>query len=427
MSSLALLGGNAVASHDWPRWPQPGERALPLLADVLNSGRWTVSCPSRGVPSYEQRFAEAYARFCQARFCIPTASGTASLAIALEACGVGAGDEVIVPGLSWVASASAVLGINAVPVLVDVDPASYCVDPAAVKGAITSRTRAITLVHAYSAIADVDALAAVASDSGLPLVEDCAHAHGARFQDRPVGLSGAAGAFSMQGSKLLTSGEGGAIVTDDAEIANRAEHLRADGRTRSRGTVPAGQMELIETAELMGSNACLSEFHAAVLLDQLDLLEAQNATRAAAAQQLTERLAGLGLRAQQTSPGTTRRTYYRYTVQVPDEALSIAPLPRLAEAISAELGFPVTPTYPPLNDNPLHRPSSRRRFAADPDYLLRVSPAQFPLPAAKHIHDSVLTIGHEVLLAEPEHIEEIALAVEKVLANISQLARRQPA
>ncbi|MER7015012.1 DegT/DnrJ/EryC1/StrS family aminotransferase [Saccharopolyspora sp. NPDC000359] len=421
IARLAIHGGEPVARRAWPRWPAPGRRALRELAQVLHSGRWTISTPYRGRESVEQRFAHAFAAYCGAEHCVPTATGTASLSIALEACGVGAGDEVIVPGLSWVASASAVLGVGAVPVLVDVDPGSFCLDPAAAEAAITDRTRAISVVHVYSAIAEVAALAAIADRHGIPLVEDCAHAHGARYRGRSVGLSGSAGTFSMQGSKLLTSGEGGALITRDAGIARRAEHLRADGRVLSREPVGTGDMELVETAEVMGANACLSEFHAAVLLDQLELLEAHNEVRRRAADHLDDRLTGLGCTVQSTAPGTTARTYYRYAVRVPGELLAIAPLDRIAEALTAELGFPVQRTYRPLNDNPLHRPSSRRRFAADASYLERVEPSRFPLPVTRLVHDSTLTFGHEVLLSDVDGAEHIARAFEKVVANVRLL------
>src|SRR5687767_13234755 len=126
IDKLAIEGGSPVRSRAWPLWPIATERTLRNIADVLASGRWAISGPFRGTPSFERRFAAAFAAYCGALHCVPTSSGTASLAIALEACDVGAGDEVIVPGLSWVASASAVVGINAVPVLCDVDPDTWC-------------------------------------------------------------------------------------------------------------------------------------------------------------------------------------------------------------------------------------------------------------------------------------------------------------
>ncbi|WP_243794983.1 DegT/DnrJ/EryC1/StrS family aminotransferase [Saccharopolyspora gloriosae] len=421
-NSLAILGGAQVSNRQWPRWPQPGPRALKNLEDVLNSGRWTLSCAYQGRPSYEQRFAAAFAEYCGAEYCVPTSTGSASLAIALEACDVGAFDEVVVPGLSWVASASAVLGINAVPVLVDVDPATYCVDPGAVASAITGRTRAITIVHAYSAVADLAALTAVARQHGIPLIEDCAHAHGATYQGRAVGTFGDAGAFSMQGSKLLTSGEGGAIITNDPEVADRAGHLGSDGRMRSRSQLSVGGMELLETGRIMGSNSCLSEFHAALLLDQLDLVDEMHKRRRESSAYLDQQLAELGCVGQATTEGTTGRTYYRYAVKLPEAALEVASVATIIEALSAELGFRLLETYRPLNDNVLYRPTTRRRFSISPDYLEQVNPQRFDLPVTTSINDSVVTFGHEILLAPPEAMEEIVSAFNKVLSNIGDIA-----
>ena len=404
-------------AHGWPVWPQATEATRTNLEAVLTSGRWTISGPYRGAPSFERRFSQAYAAYCGVSHCIPTASGTTALAVALEAVGVGAGDEVIVPGLSWVASASAVLGINAVPVLVDVDPDTFCIDSRAVEAALTERTRAITVVHLYSALADLDAVADIARRADLPLIEDCSQAHGARYGDRAVGTWGTAGVFSMQGSKLLTSGEGGAIVTDDAELADRAEHLRSDGRTLSAKPVEVGAMELLETAALMGANAVLSEFHAAILLAQLEDLDEQNRRRQASGAQLDERLLALGCAPQTTVSQTTSRSFYRYAVRLPEEAVATVGVPRLAEDLTARLGFSVVPTHRALSENPLHNPPTRRRFGLNAAHLEAVNPGRFSLPMAKQIHRRTVTFGHEILLAPLPQIEEIADVFEEVLRD----------
>jgi L-glutamine:scyllo-inosose aminotransferase/L-glutamine:2-deoxy-scyllo-inosose/3-amino-2,3-dideoxy-scyllo-inosose aminotransferase len=342
--------------------------------------------------------------------------------VALEALGVGANDEVIVPGLTWVASASAVASINAIPVLADVDPSTFCLTASAVESALTERTKAITVVHLYSAVADLDGLLQVADRYAMPLLEDCAQAHGAAYAGKRVGTLGAAGAFSMQSSKLLTSGEGGAIVTSDEAVARRAEHLRADGRTFASGAVREGQMELVETAELMGNNACLSEIQAAVLLAQLEDLDAQNRARQAGAAAVTADLTERGCTVQSTTSETTSRSYYRYAFQVPDDLVHLVPIERLAAALSAELGFPITPTHRPLNANPLYEPSSRPRFHTEDKRLARLDPTRFVLPHATAIHQRTLTFGHEVLLAPPDTLHLIGAAFDKVIANAHDLA-----
>src|ERR1043166_3641742 len=141
-SALAVKGGHPVRQKPWPVWPQPASGALGALEQVLHSGRWAISGHYTGDQSFERRFAAAFAEYNGVRYCVPTASGTASLMVALEACGIGAGDEVIIPGLTWVANASTVAGVNAAPVLADVDRRTFCMDPAAAEALIGPPTPA---------------------------------------------------------------------------------------------------------------------------------------------------------------------------------------------------------------------------------------------------------------------------------------------
>jgi dTDP-4-amino-4,6-dideoxygalactose transaminase len=412
MSVLAVNGGPRVRSQGWPRWPEPAPGALDALNEVLYSGRWAISGPYQGKQSFERRFAEAFAAFHGIGYCVPTASGTASLMVALEACGVGAGDEVIIPGLTWVANASTVAGVNAVPVPVDVDPRTLCLDPAAVAAAITPRTAAIVVVHLYSAVADLDGLTAVAAEHGIPLIEDCAQAHGASYHGRRVGTFGALGTFSMQHSKVLTSGEGGAVVTGSAELARRAEHLRADSRSYLPSEPAVGQMELAQTAEVMGSNRCLSEFQAALLLTQLDLLDAQNERRRANAAVLDAVAPQVGLRPQATAAGTTARTYYEWAARIEDDELGAVGAERVAAAIAAELdGAMVTASYPPMNDNRLYRPGTRKRFAGQVGSL---DLTRYSLPVSADAGRRVITVHHSALLGDERDAQDIARAIGKV-------------
>ncbi|MDV9199086.1 DegT/DnrJ/EryC1/StrS aminotransferase family protein, partial [Streptomyces sp. Wh19] len=404
----------------WPRWPRPAAGAGPALNEVLESGRWSIASPYDGRPTYEQRFAARFTRYVGVRRCVATASGTAALMAALEACGVGAGDEVIVPALSWIASASTVLGVNAVPVFVDVDPGTLCLDSAAVEAAITERTKAIVVVHLYAAVADLDALSGLAARHGVALIEDCAQAHGARFRGRHVGGFGSAGTFSMHHTKLLTSGEGGAVVTDDDALARRVEHLRADGRCSPPAPPPIGTAELVETGELMGSNRCLSEFQSALLTVQLGELDRWNAVRRRNAFLLDKLLGGLGYTPQSTAPGTTERVYFTYAVGLPAQ-LTAAGAPVVAEAVTAELRYPVRPVYPPLYASRLYDPASRRRFSISAEHTARVSGPGQPLPVAEAAARRTLALHHAALLGDEEDVHDIAAAFEKVLRHAAEL------
>src|SRR5471032_193702 len=276
---LAIHGGRPVREGGWPVWPIPAPGALNALNEVLHSGRWSISGPYRGHASFDRRFAESFARYHDVIHCVPAASGTASLMMALEACGVGAGDEVITPTLSWVASASTILGVNAIPVFADVDPKTLCIDPDSVERLITPATKAIMVVHLYSGVADMDRLSKIAKRASVKLIEDCAQSHGAEYRSRKVGTFGHVGAFSMHHTKVLTCGEGGATITSDAEIAHRLQCLRADGRCYTAAPPRSGYSELHEAGEPMGSNRALSEFQSALLIEQLAMLDGQNETR----------------------------------------------------------------------------------------------------------------------------------------------------
>lgn len=416
---LAINGGSATYEGGWPNWPQSTETTRRNLSAVLDSHRWSISGQYRGHLSWEERFAEAFAAYTGASHCVPASTGTASLAMALEACGVGAHDEVIVPGLSWVASASAVLGINAIPVLTDVDIHTGCLDPGAVERAITPRTRAITVVHLGSAVADLGELVRIAQANGTPLIEDCAQAHGARYAGEHVGRFGVAGTFSMQHSKLLTSGEGGAVITDHPHLARRLAHLRADGRTLSSQLPRMDEMALVESADIMGNNHCLSEFHAAILIAQLEVLDAQLARRRLNAHILDDLLKSLGFFPQATSKATTARSHYTYVVRLPESITEELTAEQFAAALSAEIHLPCKTMYSALNASRLYQPFSRTRFGLGKSFAEAIDPARYSLPMADCFSKSSVVLPHRMLLAESSAMEYVAKAFEKVASSSS--------
>ncbi|WP_421526271.1 DegT/DnrJ/EryC1/StrS family aminotransferase [Pseudomonas yamanorum] len=419
LEKLAIYGGTTVHDGNWPNWPQSNEKIRRNINAVLDSHRWSISGQYRGERSWEERFAEAFAIYTGAGYCVPSATGTASLSMALEACDVGAYDEVIVPGVSWVASASAVLGVNAIPVLTDVEPETGCLDPEAVERAITSRTRAITVVHLGSAVANLDRLLAIAQAHSIPLIEDCAQAHGARYAGCHVGCFGAAGTFSMQHSKLLTSGEGGAVITNNEALARRVAHLRADGRTLSEQPPEIDEMALIETSEIMGSNHCLSEFHAAILMAQLEVLEEQLAHRRRNAAVLDSFLIALGFLPQATAALTTERAHYTYVVRLPQTIVETQGAERFAAALSAEIRLPCKTMYSALNNSCLYNPSSRSRFELSKAFTHAVDPSRYQLPVAQAFSRSCIALPHRMLLADVSVMEHVAAAFEKVAKLIN--------
>nr|WP_042178146.1 DegT/DnrJ/EryC1/StrS family aminotransferase [Kibdelosporangium sp. MJ126-NF4]CEL13005.1 DegT/DnrJ/EryC1/StrS aminotransferase [Kibdelosporangium sp. MJ126-NF4]CTQ98691.1 DegT/DnrJ/EryC1/StrS aminotransferase [Kibdelosporangium sp. MJ126-NF4] len=422
-AALALFGGQPIRTQPWPRWPQPTQATYDAVADVLGSTRWAVSGPYDGRVCYERRFAAAFAAYHEVPYCTPTTSGTAALTIALQALGVGRGDEVLVPGLTWVACAAAVVNLGAVPVLVDCDPSTLVMSVDHARAALSPRTAAIMVVHPYCSIADLDAFVALADRAGVPLVEDCAQAHGARWRGRPVGTFGAVGCFSMQQSKLLTSGEGGAVVTADAELYHRMEQLRSDGRLFV-DQPRLGQLELSEVGGVLGRNLCLSELQAAVLLSGLDTLATDNERRHQRACQLIDALTECeAVSALPADPRVTTRTYYNFVLRVRPEAFADNTTDAIAAALSAELGTSVNPVYPPLNRHRLYRPDRLVRGDMSEKDIRRLDPGQYELPGCEEARRTCVTFTHPVLLGGKDGVDDIVAAIRKVHDQSARLLR----
>jgi perosamine synthetase len=199
-----------------------------LVTDAVSSG-WVSS---QG--SYIERFEREFAEFCDVRHCVATSNGTVAIHLALKVLNIGRGDEVIVPDLTFVATANAVVLAEATPVFADIRLSDWCLDPESVKSLITPRTRAIIPVHLYGHPAAMDELRTLAQKYDLKIIEDAAEAHGAVYRGRKVGGLGDCATFSFYGNKIITTGEGGAITTDSDEVAQRARFLRDHGMSKER-------------------------------------------------------------------------------------------------------------------------------------------------------------------------------------------------
>jgi L-glutamine:2-deoxy-scyllo-inosose/3-amino-2,3-dideoxy-scyllo-inosose aminotransferase len=241
-------------------------------------------------------------------------NGTHTLKLALEAMGIGPGDEVIVPGSTCQATASSVLDVNAVPILTDVDPNTWCLDPKKVEENITSRTKCIIPVHLYGRVADMDAIMALANKYNLKVIEDCAHAHGGEWDGKHVGTLGDVGSFSFQQSKLMSSGEGGCCITDDDDIADtlgRLSHIgyQYGSKQGQKGTPPP--------IGLLCHNYRVTDFQAEILLSQLAHLREDTIARANNAEILRKRLNAIpGVQVQAAGRKATLQSYYTYCVLI---------------------------------------------------------------------------------------------------------------
>lgn len=397
MGNLAITGGSPVRATPYPTWPVwDGDERERLMA-VLDSGDWWAT-EGTSVRAFEAAFAE----FHGVDECVAVTNGTHALEVALTAAGVGAGDEVIVTDYTFLASASAVAYVNAIPVLVDIDPGTLCIDPDAVEAAITARTRAVVAVHLAGHPADLDRLTDISKRHGLALIEDCAHAHGSSWRGVPVGTFGMAGTFSFQQSKLMTAGEGGAIVTRDAGVAARARSLIDCGRRPG-----AWFYEHF----VLGGNFRMTEWQAAVLLAQLARYPGQLDERNRNAIWLNGVLSAVpGVMPQVRDDRCTAQGYYCYVVRI-DELAFGASRERIREALVAE-GIPLTMSYPPVHRLETFASASGfepryRRGPGWPDY------AGLHLPVTARAAATTLWFKHQVLM-DRGGAEDVLAAIEKV-------------
>lgn len=408
MARLAIHGGEPACRVDWPRWPIWGDEERQALNSVLESGEWWYG---QKVEEFEARFAA----FQGARFGVTASSGTTALEAALLALGVGAGDEVIVPPYTFVATASAVLRVNAIPIFADIEPDTLCLDPADVASKITPHTRAIIPVHLAGYVADMDRLASLAHTHNLAILEDACHAWGSAWKGKGAGTLGRCGAFSFQASKNISSAEGGIIVTDEEELAKICRSYTHCGRMPGKAWYEH---------YLPGSNLRLTEFQAAILLAQLKRLEAQTLRRQENATILDAALTHIpGIRTLRPDVRMTRRSYHFYPFRLDLERLGLS-RERFVQALSAE-GVPVSVGYTrPLYHNPLFT-----RFAEGPEgcpiscpyYGQKIDYTRVSCPVCEQVCQDTCWLPHTLLLAEPEAMERVVAAVAKVVEHADEL------
>ncbi|MFF1405180.1 3-amino-5-hydroxybenzoate synthase [Streptomyces sp. NPDC058294] len=256
---------NARPAPQFPEWPQYDDDERTGLIRALEQGQWW-RMGGEEVDSFEREFAD----FHGSPYALAVTNGTHALELALQCLGAGPGTEVIVPAFTFISSSQAAQRIGAVAVPVDVDPDTYNIDVAAVAAAITPRTRAIMPVHMAGLVADMDALGKLSADTGVPILQDAAHAQGARWQGKRIGELGSVAAFSFQNGKLMTAGEGGAVLFPESDLYEAAFLRHSCGRPRA---------DRRYMHQIAGTNMRLNEFSASVLRAQLRRLPAQTALR----------------------------------------------------------------------------------------------------------------------------------------------------
>ena len=359
-----------------PKWPQAGEREAKLLQKVLESTHWGGFHPF--VTQFENQFAE----YQHAAHGIALCNGTVSLELALSVLGVGPGDEVIVPAISFVSSASAVSRAGAVPVFVDIERRSFNIDPLQVRNAISPATKAIMPVHFGGTMCCLEELIRIAREHELILLEDAAHAQGSEWNGKRAGSFGNLGSFSFQNGKVLSAGEGGALVTLDEEFAVKARSVANCGRLAGRS---------FYEHHTLGSNFRMTAFQAAVLIGQLERLPEQIEHRTRNARLLMQLTADVQEIIWQEQPlEATRNSWYLLVGRIQAGAEQRDEF----QANLSKAGVPCTPFYPwPLYRNPLFS-----------DVECRV----LPCPIAEACVRDAFWLPHRVLLADEETIREVA-------------------
>ena len=405
-----MRGGDPLRTKEWPAWPQHDQRELANITRVLESGNWG-GFPSPNVVAGE--FAEKFAAYHGAKFGICTTAGTTALEVALKAAGLERGDEVLVPALTFYATAFAALVQGFKPVFVDVDPETWCIDAAQIERNITPDTRAILPVHLGSRMADMDRIGEIARAHNLKVIEDCAHMHGGAWRGKGAGSLGDVGCFSFQSSKLMTCGEGGIIITNDEALAERCNAYVNSGR----GT---GSDRQAAEGTMLGWNYRITEFQAAVLLAQLERLPEQVALRSKNVTHLERRIAEIeGVTTLPQDERMTTPSGYGVVLRYDEHAWrgasgNVVPRDRFAWALHKEGMKLHAAFYTPVYSAPLF---------AWKDAPNEVDYSQVSCPVAeKASGKEMIWLPHEIFLGTTADIDDLCDAIVKLRENIDELA-----
>jgi dTDP-4-amino-4,6-dideoxygalactose transaminase len=402
-----MLGGEKTKQSPFPEWPVYDDHERQALVSVLDSRVWWRT-PGTKTLAFEREFAEYH----QAKHGIAITNGTAAIEVAMTALGIGPGDEVIVPDFTFVATASAVLFTGALPVLVDITPDTYCIDPELAAAAITERTKAIIAVHMAGHPADLDRLREIAQNHNLYLVEDSAHAHGSEWKGHKIGAIGDVGTFSFQQSKLMTAGEGGIIITNDDEIERLARS------THDCGRMPG---EWFYDHFIYGSNYRLSEWQGAILSQQLKRLPEQTRVRTHNAAFLDQTLKTIeGITPQATDPRCSINGHYAYIFHYDKRAFADVPIGRFVEAFNAE-GIPTQASYPPLHDLDVFTSGEYRKRLCTAQNRSEHAFMQAEFPNTLKGAWETVWLPQTVLLGTEEDMALVVEAIKKIQANAKQL------
>ena len=413
MSELAILGGSKTRTEPYPQWPVWDQRDIDAVTEVIKSGRWG------GYPYPGPKTAELGKKFAELQgggYAVPMINGTVTMEVALRAADIGWGDEVIVPAYTFQATASAPMAAGAIPVIVDVDPNTYCLSAEAAAKAITPKTKAIIPVHLGASMADMDAIMNLAERYNLIVIEDCAHAHGAKWNHQGAGTIGHFGSFSLQSSKTLTSGEGGILLCKSAEHAALAASIIDCGRPHALG----GGDEESNGLAIQGGNYRLSELQAALALVGIERFPAQAKQREEMAAYMDEALSEIkGIRVLKRDERHTTRSFYRYIFAINPAEFGMEH-DLLCGALDAE-GIDAWIGYHAMNNYDLFQPQKSKLAVpnAFPEYF---DFEKLDLPEAIQAceHEAVW-LDEAIFRAGPQGVDDAIEAIKKIQKNAEEL------
>lgn len=407
MSALAILGGKPLRETPirWDDdWPPVNETTAKKMQALYLSGEWSFHSPA------EQAFTQAFAKAHGTQYGIFTINGTVTLQCALGACGVGKGDEVIMPAFTWYADGMAAYYIGATPVFVDVDNENFCIDPDKIEAAITEKTKAIIVVHLLGSMADMDRIMAIAKKHNLRVVEDCAQMHGGSWDNKPVGSIGDVGSFSFQQSKIMTCGEGGICITNDDRLAERLFRMKHIGYPPG---IERSTLEKDSGPEkgLICYPFRATAFQALILNEQLRELNDYVSRSQSSVNYLQERLKNTSIRFQKPGRKASNQAYYGLAMVFDDPGYVDIPLDTLQKAICQE-GLVMEKTWGPVHEFVLFNLEKNAYRIDDSGY-----------PVTRHLTARTLYITHPLLGLDKNNIELIGDIVQKVVNNIDELRR----
>jgi dTDP-4-amino-4,6-dideoxygalactose transaminase len=430
MSKLAILGGEPIRTIDFPNRKSMGEEEKQAALRVLDSDVLSGFIGAAGnffnggteVRTFEKKWADDYGF----KHAISVNSWTTGLQVAVGAIGIEPGDEVICSPYSMSASATVALFYGGIPVFADIDSTRFTMDPTSIERCVTSRTKAIIVVHIFGYPADMDAIMNIARKYNLKVIEDAAQAPGVFYRGKPVGAIGDIGGFSLNFHKHIHTGEGGLLVTNDEKIALRSQLIRNHGENATEA------YGIDDISNTIGSNYRFTEIQAAIATEQFKKLKGFLAHRAQLAKYLDSRLADLpGLSIQKIEEGSTH-SYYMYPVKYDEQVLGI-PRNLFLRAVAAELPKPkywdTTPFaegyVKPLYLNPVYQKQiaiGKKGFPFNFNPDVSYNYAKGICPVVERMYERELLLSPMIRegLNQPD-INDFANAIEKVIINVDDL------